>query len=84
MSPVMMAEHRTRMVACWKTGFTGLHERHAVYVQYWEKDEKKGNYNFQCINSWGTLNKPYPQLTEADLSEIYYISLTKSANNDTQ
>ena len=74
MTKQQMKDHNTRMVGCW-TGTNNRQQfKHAVYI----KDYKEGSdnkYIFNCINSWGEMKKPRPQLKENDLSEVYYVSI---------
>ena len=76
MTPDEMKKNKTRMVACWNTGMGNQYAKHAVYVKNWTKAETGNNFNFDCSNSWGMIEK-YPQLTEKDFTEKYYISITK-------
>ena len=60
------------------TGRIGQHAKHAVYVQKWNKVSKGKSvgYKFECLNSWGETDAN-PKLTEKDISETFYISLSK-------
>ena len=75
MTQDQLIEHRTRMIAVWDLGEKdGDHLGfHAVYVKDWE--EKRGDFVFNCINSWGDSNRPEPKIKDTEIRDLFYISL---------
>ena len=76
MTQDLLTKHRTRMIAVWKLGKNerGTNQGyHAVYVKDWE--QKRGDYVFKCINSWGDKDHPTPQIEDKHIRDLYYISL---------
>ena len=71
----------SRMVAVYKTGRKGPHKHHALYVENFQKIQKKLNeknsakYSFNCVNSWGEGNDPHPCIPNTQITALYYISL---------
>ena len=51
---------------------------HAVYAKSFFQKQKfgmlKGDYIFECINSWGKLDKT-PLVHEEEIRDLYYVSL---------
>ena len=71
MSPDMLQQHNTRMVAVWNSS----HGYHAVYVNKIEKQQGKPGYLLHCLNSWGDANNPNPVIENKDIVSLHYVSL---------
>ena len=80
MTPEQLQEHHMAMVVVWNLD-EKLHRvtgPHAVYAKSFFQKQKfgilKGAYIFECINSWGKLDKT-PLVHEEEIRDLYYVSL---------
>ena len=82
MTPEQLQEHHMAMVLVWNLNEIHIIGPHAVYVKSFQKQENgilKGQYIFDCINSWDRLDKT-PLIHQREIRDLYYVSLyTESA-----
>ena len=65
------------MVLVWNLNEIHITGPHAIYVKSFQKQENgilKGQYIFDCINSWGRLDKT-PLIHQREIRDLYYVSL---------
>ena len=65
------------MVVVWNLNELHIRGPHALYVKSFQKQENgilKGEYIFDCINSWGRLDKT-PIIHQREVRDLYYVAL---------
>ena len=65
------------MVLVWNLNEIHITGPHAIYVKSFQKQENgilKGQYIFDCINSWDRLDKT-PLIHQREIRDLYYVSL---------
>ena len=77
MTPEQLQEHHMAMVVVWNLNELHITGPHAVYVKSFQNQENgilKGQYIFDCINSWDRLDRT-PLVHQREIRDLYYVSL---------